>query len=144
MSTSQIPETLGRRLAHLRERRGWTQKELADRAEISVTFLSEVENDHRNIGSATLLKVADALGASLDYLMRGETERTPARQPVVIPPELSQAAEDKGWSYGQTVVLLETQRTVLARRSGGTGARASNTWTTEDWIDFHRRLFGGA
>jgi len=74
--------SLGERISGLRQRRGWTQAHLAARTELSVTFLSEIENDRRGIGVGSLASIADALGASLDYLVRGG-DRTPA-EPVPV------------------------------------------------------------
>ena len=139
---NDIPQTLGERIAFLRERRGWTQRQLAESAELSATFLSEIENDRRNVGAAILLRIADALDASLDYLLRGEDDRPSVRQPILVPPELSAAAEERGWSYAQTMGLLQARRVVVARRSGSTEADpAAGEWTRGQWIDFFRRLY---
>ena len=136
------PSTLGQRIAELRERRSWTQRKLAGEAELSPTFVSEVENDKRNIGSEALLRIADALGASLDYLLRGEEEAGRARQPLVVPPELAQAAEEKGWSLGHAADLLKTRQIVLARRSKAEErAPLRREWSKDDWLHFHRVLF---
>lgn len=62
---------LGSRIATSRAARRMTQVELARRAQISPTFVSELENDRRIPGAETLLHIADALGCSLDYLVRG-------------------------------------------------------------------------
>ena len=73
---------LGERIAGLRDRKGWTQKTLADRAGCSVTYLSEIEGGkNRNVSSAKLLRIADELGASLDYLMRGVEMPIPGTTP---------------------------------------------------------------
>ena len=72
-----MSDTLGRRIAALRNERSLTQYALAAEADVSVTFLSELENDHRGVGVDTLNAIATVLGASLDYLVRG-TERAPA------------------------------------------------------------------
>lgn len=140
---SEIPSSLGQRIADLRERRGWTQRQLAEAADLSPTFLSEIENDRRNVGAAILLRIADALDASLDYLLRGEEEEPPLRRPVVVPPELSAAAEEQGWSYSQTLGVLQARRVVIARRGGvAIDERPMREWSREQWIEFHRRLFG--
>src|SRR3954453_13987215 len=100
MSTADpgsVPATVGRRIAACREARGWTQKRLADESDLSVPFLSDVENDKRAIGSDGLLRLADALGASLDYLMKGTLDTSAVRTPLVIPHELAQAAEEHSW-----------------------------------------------
>ena len=135
--------TLGRRIADLRERRGLTQRRLADAAGLSQTFLSEIENDRRNVGAAILLRIANVLDASLDYLLRGEEERTAMRRPVVVPAELSAAAEEQAWTYAQTVALLQARQVVMARRGGAADdARPPRQWSKEQWIHFHERLFG--
>jgi transcriptional regulator with XRE-family HTH domain len=132
---------LGKRIAELRERRGWTQRKLAEEAKITPTFLSEIENGKRNIGSDVLLRIADALHASLDYLASGE-EAPRRAQPLVIPPELALAAEEAGWSLGHTADLLKTRSMVAARRARTEGAIKENAvWSKDDWLRFHARLF---
>jgi len=118
-----------------------TQEQLADRAGISKGFLSDVENANRNIGSQNLLKIANVLGASVDYLLRGEVSDSASAGPVVIPPELSQAAEDLELSYAATVELLEAHRSVIARRSN----RGLRKFTVDDWKKLHeaiKKVFG--
>jgi transcriptional regulator with XRE-family HTH domain len=133
---------LGRRLAEIRERRGWKQKDLAEKAGLSVAFISEIENGHRNVSSEKLLRLANALGASIDYLLRGKDASTQIATPVTIPPELSHAAEEKGWSYGQTVALLQTHELVRAKRSPrGRAEKSSAEYTKDDWVGFFERVF---
>lgn len=135
------PNTLGKRIAELRERRGMLQKELAKQAGLSVSFLSEVENDRRVPGSETLLKIADVLGASLDYLLRGRSGPTEA-EPLTVPPSLQEAAEQEGWSYTLTADLLKAQKSVVARRTpNGRGERSLREWRKDDWIRLYRSLF---
>jgi transcriptional regulator with XRE-family HTH domain len=136
-----VPPTLGKRIVDCRERRGWKQKDLAQRAGISVTFLSEIENDRRGIGSEALLNIADALGASLDYLVRGEVGSAPPRRPLVVPPELAEAADENGWTLGQAKDLLRAREIVLARRSrGGEADRDVRTLSKEEWVALFERL----
>ena len=132
---------LGSRIADLRTRKGILQKDLADQAGISVSFLSEVENDRRTPGAEVLLRVADALEASLDYLLRGEAERSEPR-PLTIPASLQEAAEEQQWTYGATAALLRAQATVLARRTPtGRGEHRLRDWSKQDWIRLHTALF---
>jgi transcriptional regulator with XRE-family HTH domain len=131
----------GDRIRAIREKRGLTQDQLADKAKISTGFLSDVENGKRNVSSENLLKIANALGASVDYLLRGETRETIQRQPVVIPPELSEAAGDLGLSYAQTLETLEAHNSVVARRS----TKETKRLSVEEWKEFYRaikRVFG--
>jgi len=109
--------TVGERIREVREEQGLTQDQLAQGAGVSNGFLSDVENNKRNIGSKYLLQVADVLGASVEYLLRGEARLPAAREPIVIPPELDQAAEELGLSYAETATLVQAQQSVVARRS---------------------------
>jgi transcriptional regulator with XRE-family HTH domain len=132
---------LGRRIAELRSQRGLLQKDLADRADVSVSFLSEVENDRRTPGAELLLRIADSLGASLDYLVRGEEAR-PEPRPVTIPPSLQEAAEQEQWSYSLTADLLRAQASVVGRRTpGGRGEHKVKDWLKDDWIRLHTAQF---
>lgn len=133
--------TTGDRIREIREARGMTQDRLAEDANISKGFLSEVENNKRNISSENLLRIANVLGASVDYLLRGETKEHAQRQPVVIPSELSEAASELGLSYAQTLETLEAHNSVVARRS----TKETRRLTIEEWKEFYRaikRVFG--
>jgi len=125
----------GDRIREIREARGMTQDQLADKSDISKGFLSDVENDKRNISSENLLKVANVLGASVDYLLRGET-RGARREEVVIPPELSEVAEELNLSYAETLELLEAHRSVVARRS----SKGAKRFTADDWKQLYRAI----
>lgn len=127
----------GDRVKAAREKRNWTQEQLAEAAGISKGFLSDIENDKRNISSESALKIADALGISLDYLLRGEAgQRERDREPVKIPPELSEVAEELGLSYRDTLTLLEAHGAVVARRS----AKLLRPPSAEDWRRLHRAI----
>ncbi len=135
------PSSLGGRVADLRARKSLLQKDLADQAEISVGFLSEVENGHRTPGAEVLLRIADVLGASLDYLLRGH-ESKPETKPIVIPPSLQEAAREQDWSYQETASLLRAQAEVRFRRTpGGRGVERIRDWSRDDWIRLHQVLY---
>lgn len=59
----------GERIQKLRKARGITQEKLAEAAEMSVNYLSNVENGHDICGTRRLLAIANALEASMDYLL---------------------------------------------------------------------------
>jgi len=128
--------TVGDRIRTLREKTGKTQDQLAEAAEISKGFLSDIENDKRNVSSKILLRIANELGASIDYLLRGEVKESAARQAVVIPPALSQAAEEMKLSYNETLELLDAHNSVFARRS----SRSQREFSVEDWKQLHKAI----
>lgn len=128
--------TVGERIKQVREARGWTQEKLADEAKISRGFLSEVEKHGKNISLDLLLRIATALGASVGYLATGDGDQPGERKPIMIPPELSQAAEELHLSYPETIDLLEAYNSVVARRSN----RSKGTMSAKDWKDLRAAL----
>lgn len=129
--------TIGDRIREVREDRGWTQDRLATETKISKGFLSEVENNKTNISTDYVLRIATVLGSSLDYLLKGESGREEReRAPVTIPRTLSQAAEQLGLTYAETLTLLEAHQAVVARRA----AQSIRDRTVEEWISLHRAI----
>lgn len=109
---------LGDRIREIRQSLGWTQDKLAKEAQISKSFLSEIENDKSDVSGEKLLKIANALNASLDYLMKGESsENNRMTKPVEIPHELSEMADEYGLTYKETITTLKTHQSLMARRS---------------------------
>lgn len=64
---------LPRRVLDLRNRRGWSQRELARRAGIHPTRLSKVERGSARMSLRELLLLGEALETSLDELVYGES-----------------------------------------------------------------------
>jgi transcriptional regulator with XRE-family HTH domain len=128
--------TVGDRIRAIREEMQMNQERLAERANLSKGFLSDVENNKRNISSENLLKIANVLGASVDFLLRGEVSETVSSEPVIIPPELSQVAEELELSYAATVELLEAHRSVIARRSN----KGLRRFSVDDWKELHKAI----
>lgn len=72
------PTEFGRRLKQVRELRGQTQAELAERAGLTPVQISHFETGVKPRGSAiTLVKLADALSVSIDFLL-GRTDEMQA------------------------------------------------------------------
>lgn len=113
--------TVGERIKARREELEWTQDDLATKASISKSFLSDLENSKRNVGADKLLDIARALSLSLDYLMTGkDAKKTASKQPekeVQIPKALAEFAGDEGLSFRQAIALLEMQNQIIAHRS---------------------------
>jgi len=128
----------GGRIRDLRRRKDWTLEQLAREAGVSKGFLSAIENEKNHPTGKMLLKLARALGASVDYLLSGETNIETKNQPAAteVPPELAQAAMEKGWSFRTVNAMLQAREAVLARRSKS----GAQTFTRAEWEDFHDRL----
>src|SRR5438046_1224441 len=108
------PSTVGERIRFIRQKRKLTLEQLAERSEISKSFLWDVERGS-DISGERLLRVANVLGASLDYLLRGEEPKRDFK-PVEIPAELHAVAQEMALTYRQTVTVLDIDRSVQTHR----------------------------
>jgi transcriptional regulator with XRE-family HTH domain len=66
-----FPVRLGRRLSELREKRGLSQTQLADMADIGRAHLSQIENGAVAARIDTLHAIANVLELSMEELFRG-------------------------------------------------------------------------
>lgn len=65
-------QEIGDRVTELRKRLGWTQEELAEKADLTPQFVSYAESGKRAMRPENLLKLSKALNVSADYLLTGE------------------------------------------------------------------------
>ena len=60
---------LGERIYEARKKRKMTQSDLAEKAGISNTYLSHIENGSKNMSMDTFIDIANALGVTADELL---------------------------------------------------------------------------
>ena len=65
---------LGAKLKEMRQRKGLTQEELADRCELTKGYISQLENDLTSPSIATLIELLNALGSSLSEFFKEESD----------------------------------------------------------------------
>jgi len=128
--------SVGERIRKRRNELGWTQDALAQKAGVSKSFLSDLENGKRNVGADTLYDIARALSLSLDYLMSGrEGESEPASE-VQIPASLATFAARAGISFRQALTLLDMQQQIIAHRS----STKKESLDKVDWQRFYEAV----
>jgi transcriptional regulator with XRE-family HTH domain len=114
----------------------WTQEVLAQKAGISKSFLSDLENGKRNVGADTLYDIARVLSLSLDYLMTGKEGQTKSSSEVQIPAALASFAARAGISFRQALTLLEMQQQIVAHRSSTKKDKLDKV----DWQKFYEAV----
>ena len=123
-------DTVGQRVNYIRTQLGLSLEALADRAGMSKSFLWEVEQDRSDISGRRLLLLADALNASVEFLLRGGAAPTEHEmQSIEVPRSLGELAEEEGLTYRQMMTILEIENSIVARRGGG----PRGTKGKEDW-----------
>ncbi|WP_137870972.1 helix-turn-helix transcriptional regulator [Sphingopyxis sp. 2PD] len=60
---------LGQNVRSLREERGWSQEDYADRADIHRTYVSDIERGRRNPTATVIEKLASPFGISPGALL---------------------------------------------------------------------------
>jgi transcriptional regulator with XRE-family HTH domain len=128
-------QTVGDRIKQRRNELGWTQDVLAEKAGISKSFLSDLENGKRSVGADTLLDIGRVLSLSLDYLMTAKEPETEAAE-VQIPSSLASFAGRAGISFRQALTLLEMQQQIVAHRS----ATKKDGLEKVDWQKFYEAV----
>lgn len=68
-----MPATLGRNVREQRKRLGISQEELAHRADMKRSYVSDMERGTRNPSIKALARLAEALGVSASELLADET-----------------------------------------------------------------------
>lgn len=66
---------IGQRIRQLRTINDFTQAEFAELADISVNFLSEIENGKKGLSQDTLAKICRQLNISADYILFGTKQK---------------------------------------------------------------------
>lgn len=126
---------VGDRIKERRIAMGWTQDHLAQKANLSKGFLSDLENNKRGVGAETLHAIARALGTGVDELMTGKPGPKPTAE-VRVPASLSDFASAAGLSFRQVMALLEMQRQIIAHRSHA----RDDDLEKVDWRRFYERV----
>lgn len=63
---------MGNRIREGRLKKGYTQKEVAEKANICVMYLSEIERGIKMPSLNSFIQIIEALEVSADYILRGE------------------------------------------------------------------------
>jgi transcriptional regulator with XRE-family HTH domain len=127
--------TVGDRIKARRAELGLTQDQLAEKAGISKSFVSDLETGKRSIGADTLLDVGRAMNVSLDFLMTGKESGEWQADPQ-IPASLARFAADAGLSVRDTLTLLELQERIIAARRASRRERLEKV----SWKDFYESV----
>jgi len=78
MTELELRAILGANLKKYRKYRKFSQEELAEKLDMSIPFLSDVENSRKWISPATLVKMANVLGIEPCELFKSEQPLSPA------------------------------------------------------------------
>ena len=67
-------KNFGEKLRTLRQRQGYTLREIGERLGVDHTFVSQLELNKRKPNAEMILKIADLFGVDINLLMRDELD----------------------------------------------------------------------
>jgi transcriptional regulator with XRE-family HTH domain len=82
MDGQEIKSTLGKNIKLVRNHRRYSQEILAEKADISITFLSNIERGLKYPKPAVLSQIAEGLGVEVYELFKTDSE--PNIAPIVV------------------------------------------------------------
>jgi len=105
MQDREILRNFGARLKTLRKQKGWTQKELATKADVRPAQLNKYESGYHTPPVEKLLQLAELLDTTVDYLLSGErSEATPLHSSRLL--DRFRALEGFGAKDQEAVITL--------------------------------------
>ena len=69
MKTYSILKKVGEKVRALRLEKGWTQEELARRADLHRTYIGSIERHERNVSLLNIERIAKALNVNIKDLL---------------------------------------------------------------------------
>lgn len=75
MVDSISKKEIGKRIHQIRIQNEYTQAEFAETIDISINFLSEIENGKKGLSQETLAKICIKMNVSADYILFGKNTK---------------------------------------------------------------------
>ena len=97
MKNTDLNKEVGGRIRTIREYSNLTREVLAEKADISVQFLADIENGRKSMTVKTLKKLSESLMVSCDYIVFGK-------------PPSDQNGNDESPLYNMLEMLTPRQR----------------------------------
>lgn len=72
MNTQDLKSAVGERVRSYRVTNKYTQADFAEKIDISINFLSEIENGKKGMSQETLYKLCEQFDLSADYILFGK------------------------------------------------------------------------
>lgn len=119
----------GKRLKHLRDKRGMTQKEVADILGLTPKAVGFYESEERQPSQETLIKLSEIFDVSVDYLLGKTTRLKPIENGIHTQDEFTTPEEAISFLLSQEVIM-------------GFGGFDVDKLSDEDKIQFANELLG--
>lgn len=104
---SYTTENVGKRIRQCRKQLGLTQEQLSEKINIAPNYLGQIENGIRGVNLTNLVKIANALGITFDYLM-SDVNSTAIEESDSIKKQWLALLEDRSPTEQQRLIKIVT------------------------------------
>jgi len=101
---------VGKNIQNLRNERGYTQRVLAEKADISTVHISHIETGIAKMSLECLIAIADALHTTPDYLLFGTYTITDERAAQQVAERMKGLTKDEIAYVFDTIDLLHNKK----------------------------------
>ncbi len=112
---AELLEGIGHNIRRLREEKEWNQTELGFHADTSPSIISLIENGKRNPSTATLAKIAGALGVEVVELFPKASGRSSAQPTLLSELESERPTRTLEWLPGYLLFLKQQTESMRTR-----------------------------
>ena len=117
MEVKLMTELLGKRIREERQNLNLTQEQLSEKVDLTTAYIGQIERGERNLTLENLIKVANCLGVTVDYLL---SDSLTAEKDTTLM-QLSQLLNGKTLAEKEMAVdIIKTLFRHLEHSSGGT------------------------
>ncbi len=99
-------KTLGKKIKKERQKRSLTQEKLAEKLDISESFLGQIERAETKLSIETLVKIATELNVSIDYLLMDSINTEPVAALNEIESMLSTKSPEQSKAFLKIIRVL--------------------------------------
>lgn len=86
---------IGYRIKEVREQNNFSQAELAEKTELSVSYISHIENAKRKASLESIIRIVNALGITIDELLAGVQMHNPTAYQTDIDILMEECSENE-------------------------------------------------
>lgn len=100
---------MGTRIKEIRQHEGYSQNDFSESLDISVNFLSEIENGRKGISCETLYNLCNKHNVSSDYILFGPSpEKKPTEMIIAISNNLTVSELDICIAYFEALKKMKS------------------------------------
>ena len=106
-----IRDRIGYRIKEVREQNNFSQAQLAEETELSISYISHIENAKRKASLESIIRIVNALGITVDELLAGVQLHNPTAYQTDLDLLMAECTEnEKRFIYEMVKASIDSMR----------------------------------